>query len=79
MKKNSTLGAFDFRFNGIYDESAREFLMAVGQGKHVHMLKMNEHIAKDISEDLKALMKKNKPKKKKKKGGKKKGGKKKKK
>ena len=42
--------------------------MAVGQGKHVYELKMNEHIAKDISEDLKALMKKNKPKKKKKKG-----------
>lgn len=68
MKKNTTLGSYDFRYNGIYDESARDFLMAVGQGKHVYELKMNEHIAKDISEDLKALMKKNKPKKKKKKG-----------
>lgn len=30
MKKNTTLGSYDFRYNGIYDESAREFLMAVG-------------------------------------------------
>jgi len=57
---------------------ASKFLIAVAAGKHVYQLKINEHIATDIAEDLKALMKKNKPKKKKKKKGKK-GGKKKKK
>jgi len=51
----------------------------VAAGKHVHQLKMNEHISTDIAEDLKALMKKNKPKKKKKGKKGKKGGKKKKK
>lgn len=36
MKKNNTLGAYDFRFNGIYDESASKFLIAVAAGKHIY-------------------------------------------
>ncbi len=32
MKKNTTLGSYDFRYNGIYDESNYSFIIKRCQG-----------------------------------------------
>ena len=89
MRTNTTLGSYNFRYNGIYDEgcvfaffynfykAGRKFLEVVKEYKHIFRMKLTEHISKEVGEGFKNALKKRKPKKKKKKG--KKGGKKKKK
>eukprot|EP00828_Plagiopyla_frontata_P044629 TRINITY_DN7344_c0_g1_i1.p1 TRINITY_DN7344_c0_g1~~TRINITY_DN7344_c0_g1_i1.p1 ORF type:complete len:230 (-),score=47.93 TRINITY_DN7344_c0_g1_i1:114-803(-) len=77
MRTNTTLGAYNFRYNGIYDEAARKFLEVVKEYKHIFRMKLTEHLSKEVAEGFKNCMKKRKaPKKKKKKGKKGKKGKK---
>ena len=52
--------------------AAKRFLDCIKQGKHVYKMEISQNISKQVVDDLKNAMKKNKPKKKKKggKGGK---------
>lgn len=67
------------KLNTYLKKAAKRFLECIKQGKHVYKMEISQNISKQVVDDLKNAMKKNKPKKKKKgKGGKGGGGKKKK-
>jgi len=72
MIKNTSLGAYKLKHNGLFDAgtaiivAAKRFLECIRSGKHVYVFELSEHISADLAVDIKKSMKKNKPKKKKK-------------
>lgn len=81
MIKNTSLGVYKLKHNGLFDNckfifrlilAAKRFLECIKSGKHIYRLELSEHIAANVLADIKKAMRKHKPKKKKK-GKKKKG------
>ena len=69
MRTNTTLGSYNFRYNGIYDEgcvfaffynfykAGRKFLEVVKEYKHIFRMKLTEHISKEVGEGFKNALK----------------------
>ena len=72
MIKNTSLGVYKLKHNGLFDTckflilAAKRFLECIRSGKHIYVCELSEHISADLAADIKKAMKKHKPKKKKK-------------
>ena len=72
MIKNSSLGVYKLKHNGLFDsgsnckKAAKRFLECIRSGKHIYVCEISEHISAELASDIKKAMRKHKPKKKKK-------------
>lgn len=66
MIKNTSLGVYKLKHNGLFDAAAKRFLECIRSGKHIYVCELSEHISADLAADIKKAMKKHKPKKKRK-------------
>lgn len=71
MRKNQSLGRYDFRYNFISDYGVNRICETLDQAQHVFEIEIPERISKDTLDEFKERIAANKPKKGKK-GGKKK-------
>lgn len=72
MKKNQTLGRYDFRYNFISDYGVQAISDTLEEANHVYEVEIPERISKETLEQFKERITANKPKKGKKGKGKKK-------
>jgi hypothetical protein len=74
MHANQNCGAYKMKFNDLKDETAKGIIEVLKETRHIYACELGDNISKVYLDEMKNLMKKNKPKKKSgKKKGKKKG------
>ena len=70
MHQNNNCGSYKMKFNDLRDETAKGIIEVLKETRHIYLCELGDNISKVYLDEMKNLMKKNKPKKK---GGKKKG------